>query len=69
LEEFSLLLEVRFEGNIIRGIPVETSVILLFTLVDVRIIDDLFLGLYCGSLILDFCGLLILASPCFLAAE
>ena len=66
LVEFSLLLEVRFEWDIIRRLFVKTSVVILFTFIYVCLIDFL-LGFYSRRLILVFYGLLVLASPYFFA--
>jgi hypothetical protein len=63
LVEFSVLLELRFEGGIIRVLLVNTSEGLL-AITDECLINAL-LGLYCGNLILFFRGFLLTFS-CFL---
>jgi hypothetical protein len=63
---------VRFQGDIIWRHFVKTGVVLLFTVIHVCIINDLFGlclcdGFCCGRIILLLLALLVLASPCFLA--
>ena len=67
LVEFSLLLEVRFIGDFIRG-PFEDAKVGLITFVDVWQVAALLA--VCGrGLILIFCALLVLACPYFFAEE